>query len=166
ATIFDLLHQVDNRNAQSEFYLTDIIAIARKRGLNCAIVEGDEKEMLGVNSRAQLAQAESAFQARRRMELMESGVSLLAPETIYLSADTVIEPDAIIGPYVVIGPGVTVRRGAQVRAFCHLEGAEVGAGAIVGPFARLRPGAVLEESVHVGNVGEVKHAGLEKGAKA
>jgi len=166
AVIFDLLHGIDNRNAQSEFYLTDIIALARKRGLACAIVEGDEKEMLGVNSRAQLAQAESAFQARRRTELMENGVSLLAPETIYLSADTIIEPDAIIGPYVVFGPGVTVRRGAEIRAFCHLEGAEVGEGAIVGPFARLRPGAVLEESVHVGNFVEVKNARLEKGAKA
>jgi bifunctional UDP-N-acetylglucosamine pyrophosphorylase/glucosamine-1-phosphate N-acetyltransferase len=164
--IFDLLHGIDNRNAQSEFYLTDVIAIARKRSLHCAIVEGDEKEMLGVNSRAQLAQAESAFQARRRTELMESGVSLLAPETIHVSADTIIEPDAIIGPYVVFGPGVTVGRGAQIRAFCHLEGAEVGAGAIVGPFARLRPGAVLEESVHVGNFVEVKNARLEKGAKA
>ena len=165
-TIFDLLHGIDNRNAQSEFYLTDIIAIARSRGLRCAIVEGDEREMLGVNSRAQLAQAESAFQARRRTELMESGVSLIAPETIYLSADTVIEPDAIIGPYVVFGPGVAVRKGAEIRAFCHIEGAEVGAGAIVGPFARLRPGAVLEESVHVGNFVEVKNARLEKGVKA
>ena len=164
--IFDLLHGIDNRNAQSEFYLTDIIAIARSRGLRCAIVEGDEREMLGVNSRAQLAQAESAFQARRRNELMESGVSLIAPETVYFSTDTIIEPDAIIGPYVVFGPGVTVRRGAEIRAFCHLEGAEVGAGAIVGPFARLRPGAVLEESVHVGNFVEVKNARLEKGAKA
>jgi len=164
--IFDLLHGIDNQNAQSEFYLTEIIAIARSRSLRCAIVEGDEREMLGVNSRAQLAQAESAFQARRRTELMESGVSLLAPETIYVSADTIIEPDAIIGPYVVFGPGVTVRRGAEIRAFCHLEGAEVGAGAIVGPFARLRPGAVLEESVHVGNFVEVKNARLEKGVKA
>src|SRR5712671_6036800 len=164
--IFDLLHQVDNRNAQSEFYLTDVVAIARKSGLNCAIVEGDEKEMLGVNSRAQLAQAESAFQARRRTELMENGVTLIAPETIYFSADTIIQPDAVIGPYVVFGPGVTVGTGAEIRAFCHLEGAEVGAGAIVGPFARLRPGAVLEESVHVGNFVEVKNARLEKGAKA
>jgi bifunctional UDP-N-acetylglucosamine pyrophosphorylase/glucosamine-1-phosphate N-acetyltransferase len=166
AAIFDLLHQVDNRNVQSEFYLTDVIAIARSRGLRCAIVEGDEREMLGVNSRAQLAQAESAFQARRRTDLMESGVTLLAPETIYFSADTIIEPDAIIGPYVVFGPGVTVGRGAEIRSFCHLEGAEVGAGAIVGPFARLRPGAVLEESVHVGNFVEVKNARLERGVKA
>jgi bifunctional UDP-N-acetylglucosamine pyrophosphorylase/glucosamine-1-phosphate N-acetyltransferase len=146
--------------------LTDIIANARSRGLRCVIVEGEEREMLGVNSRAQLAQAESAFQARRRTDLMESGVSLIAPETIYVSADTVIEPDALIGPYVVFGPGVTVRNGAEIRAFCHIEGAEVGAGAIVGPFARLRPGAVLEESVHVGNFVEVKNARLEKGAKA
>ena len=164
--LFDLLGQVDNRNAQGEFYLTDVIALARSRGLKCAVVEGPESEMLGVNSRAQLAQAESAFQARRRGELMAQGVSMAAPETVYLSADTRIEPDAVIGPYVVFGPGAIVKCGAEIRAFCHIEGAEVGEGAIVGPFARLRPGAVLEDSVHVGNFVEVKNARLEKGVKA
>jgi bifunctional UDP-N-acetylglucosamine pyrophosphorylase/glucosamine-1-phosphate N-acetyltransferase len=122
--------------------------------------------MLGVNSRAQLAQAEGAFQARKRSELMAQGVSMIAPETVYFSADTRIEPDAVIGPYVVFGPGVTVKRGAEIRAFCHIEGAEVGEGAIVGPFARLRPGAILEQSVHVGNFVEVKNARLEQGVKA
>jgi bifunctional UDP-N-acetylglucosamine pyrophosphorylase/glucosamine-1-phosphate N-acetyltransferase len=164
--VFDLLSQVDNRNAQGEFYLTDVIALARSRGLRCAVVEGPESEMLGVNSRAQLAQAEGAFQARRRGELMAQGVSMVAPETVHFSVDTRIEPDAVIGPYVVFGPGVTVKRGAEIRPFCHIEGAEVGAGAIVGPFARLRPGAVLEDSVHVGNFVEVKNARLEKGVKA
>jgi bifunctional UDP-N-acetylglucosamine pyrophosphorylase/glucosamine-1-phosphate N-acetyltransferase len=164
--IFRLLHKVGNANVQGEFYLTDVIEIARKDGLDCTVVEGPESEMLGVNSRAQLAQAESAFQARRRSELMEAGVGMLAPETVYLSADTVIEPDAIVGPYVVFGPGVTVKRGAEIRAFCHIEGAEVGEGAIIGPFARLRPGAVLEPSVHVGNFVEVKNAHLEEGVKA
>jgi bifunctional UDP-N-acetylglucosamine pyrophosphorylase / glucosamine-1-phosphate N-acetyltransferase len=164
--IFGLLHGIENRNAQGEFYLTDIFAIARAAGLNTVIVEGGEDEMLGVNSRAQLAQAEASFQSRRRKELMDSGVSFAAPETVFLQADTAIEPDAAIGPYVVFGPGVTIGRGAEIRAFCHIEGATVGQGAIVGPFARLRPGAVLEEAVHVGNFVEIKNARLEKGAKA
>ncbi len=164
--LFDLLAMVDNRNAQGEHYLTEIIAIARARDFECVVVEGPVDEMLGVNSRMHLAEAEAAFQARRRRELMEAGVSFLAPETVYLSADTAIEADASIGPYVVFGPGVTIRRGAEIRAFCHLEGADVGEGAIVGPFARLRPGAVLEEAVHVGNFVEIKNARLEKGAKA
>jgi bifunctional UDP-N-acetylglucosamine pyrophosphorylase/glucosamine-1-phosphate N-acetyltransferase len=164
-TIFELLHRVDNRNAQGEFYMTDAIAIARSRGLHCAIVEGAESEMQGVNSRAQLAQAEAAFQNRLRTELMSGGVSFLAPETVFLSADTAIEADVTIGPYVAFGPNVTIKSGAEIRAFCHIEGATVESGAIVGPFARLRPGAVLEESVHVGNFCEIKNARLEKGAK-
>jgi len=164
-TIFELLHRVDNRNAQGEFYMTDAIAIARSRGLHCAVVEGSESEMLGVNSRLQLAQAEAAFQSRFRTKLMSDGVSFLAPETVFLSADTTIEADVTIGPYVVFGPGVTVKSGAEIRAFCHIDGATVGNGAILGPFARLRPGAVLEESVHIGNFCEIKNARIEKGAK-
>jgi bifunctional UDP-N-acetylglucosamine pyrophosphorylase/glucosamine-1-phosphate N-acetyltransferase len=164
--LFELLHQVGNRNAQGEFYLPDVIGIARGKGLGAAVVEGSEDEMLGVNSRAQLADAEAAFQARRRRALMEAGVSFAAPDTVYLQADTAIEPDATIGPYVVFGPGATVRSGAEIRAFCHIEGAEIGSGAIVGPFARLRPGAVLEKDVHIGNFVEVKNARLEAGAKA
>ena len=165
-TIFGLLREVDNSNAQGEFYLTDLIEIARKHGLRCAVVEGAETEMLGVNSRGELARVEALFQARRRNELMDSGVSLVATDTVHLSADTIIEADAMVGPYVVFGPRVTVKRGAEIRAFCHIEGAEVGEGAIVGPFARLRPGAALGQSVHVGNFVEVKNARLEKGVKA
>jgi bifunctional UDP-N-acetylglucosamine pyrophosphorylase/glucosamine-1-phosphate N-acetyltransferase len=165
-TLFALLHAVTNDNAQGEFYLTDVIALAGKRGLHCAVVEGPEAEMQGVNSRAQLAEADAKFQARMRLALMDAGVTLISPETIHLSADTAIEPDVTVGPFVVFGPGVSVKRGAEIRAFCHIEGAEVGEGAIVGPFARLRPGAVLEESVHIGNFVEVKAARLEKGAKA
>lgn len=164
--LFDLLRRVENQNAQGEFYLTDIIALARGIGLSSTLAEGAADEMMGVNSQAQLASAEAAYQAHRRAELMEAGVSFTAPDTVYLSADTVIESGALIGPFVVFAPGVTVRQGAEVKAFCHLEGAEVGEGAIVGPFARLRPGAVLEESAHVGNFVEVKNATLESGAKA
>src|SRR5882762_1309841 len=125
-TVFELLHGVGNQNAQGEFYLTDLIAIAGARKLKCAVVEGKEGEMLGVNSRAQLAEAEMAFQARRKAELMEQGVSFLAPDTVFVSADTTIEADAVIGPYVVFGPGVTVRGKAQIRAFCHIENSEIG----------------------------------------
>jgi len=166
ATVFDLLGKVGNQNAQGEFYLTDLIAIARGRGLKGAVVEGPESEMLGVNSRAQLAEAESAFQARRRRELMEQGVTFLAPDTVFLSADTVIEPDASIAQYVVFGPGVIVHKGAEIRAFCHIENAEIGASAIVGPFARLRGGAKLDEGVDIGNFVELKNAHLEAGVKA
>jgi len=166
ATVFELLSKVGNQNAQGEFYLTDLIAIARGRGLNCAVVEGPESEMLGVNSRAQLAEAESAFQARRRRELMEQGVTFLAPDTVFISADTVIEPEATIAQYVVFGPGVTVRKGAEIRAFCHIENAEIGANAIVGTFARLRGGAKLDDGVDLGNFVEIKNAHLETGVKA
>ena len=166
ATLFELLQKVGNQNAQGEFYLTDLIGIARGRGLKCAVVEGPESEMLGVNSRAQLADAETAFQTRRRHELMEQGVTFLAPDTVFLSADTVIEPDASIGQYVVFGPGVVVHKSADIRAFCHIENAEIGASAIVGPFARLRGGAKLDDNVDIGNFVELKNAHLETGVKA
>jgi bifunctional UDP-N-acetylglucosamine pyrophosphorylase/glucosamine-1-phosphate N-acetyltransferase len=163
--LFDLLRKVGNENAQGEYYLTDVIAIAHGEGLKAVAVEGAVEEMMGVNSREHLAEAEAAFQARRRKELMAEGVSFQAPETVFLAADTVIEPDVTVGPYVFFGPGVTVRRGVTINAFCHIEGAEIGEGAIVGPFARLRPGAVLEPAVHVGNFVEVKNSRLEQGAK-
>ena len=165
-TLFGLLHAVTNDNAQGEFYLTDVIALARKRGLRCAVVEGPESEMQGVNSRAQLAEADAQFQARMRLALMDAGVTLISPETIHLSADTVIEPDVTVGPFVVFGPGVTVKRGAEIRAFCHIENSEIGANVILGPFARLRGGAKLEDNVDIGNFVEIKNAHLESGVKA
>jgi len=164
--IFELLHQVGNANAQGEFYLTDVIRIAAERGLNAAIVEGPESEMLGVNSRAQLAEGEGAFQARKRTALMDAGVTLLAPETVYFSADTEIEPDATIGHYVVFGPGVSVKRGAEIRAFCHIENSKIGEDVILGPFARLRGGVILDAKVDIGNFVELKNAHLETGVKA
>jgi len=113
-----------------------------------------------------LAEAEAAFQARRRRELMEAGVSMMAPDTVFVAADTVVEPDCIVGPYVVFGPGVTVRSGAEIRAFCHIENSEIGPNAIVGPFARLRGGAKLDANTDIGNFVEIKNAHLEKGVKA
>jgi bifunctional UDP-N-acetylglucosamine pyrophosphorylase / glucosamine-1-phosphate N-acetyltransferase len=158
--------RLENNNSQKEFYLTDIPTFARKDGVNCAVVEAEEREMMGVNSRAELAACEGVMQQRLRAKLLNDGVGMLAPETVYLAHDTAIEADAQIGPYVVFGPGVTVRSGAQIKSHSHLEGAEVGKGALVGPYAQLRPGAVLEEDVHIGNFVEVKKARIEKGAKA
>jgi bifunctional UDP-N-acetylglucosamine pyrophosphorylase / glucosamine-1-phosphate N-acetyltransferase len=165
-SLFRWAGRLENNNAQKEYYLTDVPTLARKEGVRCAVVEAGEAEMMGVNSRAELAAAEAAMQARLRAKALANAVGMTAPETVFLSADTVLEPDCQIDPYVVFGPGVTVRSGAHIKSFSHLEGAEVGPGAIVGPYARLRPGAVLEENVHVGNFVEVKEARLEKGAKA
>jgi bifunctional UDP-N-acetylglucosamine pyrophosphorylase/glucosamine-1-phosphate N-acetyltransferase len=158
--------RLKNENAQGEYYLTDIPSFAKAEGLRCAIVEAGEAEMMGVNSRTELATCEAVMQQRLRAEALANGVGLVAPETVFLSFDTVLEPDVRVEPFVVFGAGVTVRSHAEIRAFSHLEGAEVGEGALVGPFARLRPGARLEENVHIGNFVEVKNARIEKGAKA
>ena len=162
----DFLDGLRSDNAKGEFYLTDIVAIARRKGLSCRAVELPAEELLGINTRAELAEAEAAMQRRLRRAAMEAGVTLVAPETVFLSADTQLACDVVIEPNVTFGPGVTVGEGARIRSFSHLEGATVGAGAIVGPFARLRPGAILEEEVHVGNFVEVKAARLGARAKA
>jgi len=158
--------QLKNDNKQKEYYLTGIPMIARDTGAKTAVVIADEREVMGVNSRRELAGAEREMQARLRTRALDAGVGMVAPETVFLSHDTVLEPDVLIGPYVVFGPGVTVRSGAEIRAFSHIEGAEIMRGALVGPFARLRPGARIEEDVHIGNFVEVKNARIEKGAKA
>ncbi|KAA0914730.1 bifunctional UDP-N-acetylglucosamine diphosphorylase/glucosamine-1-phosphate N-acetyltransferase GlmU [Aquicoccus porphyridii] len=165
-TLFDLLDAVSNDNASREYYLTDIVAIARDRGLSASAVTCDEAETMGVNSRDQLARAEAAFQARARAEALENGITLTAPETVFFAHDTVIGRDTVIEPNVIFGPDVTVESGARIRAFSHLEGCHVSRGAVVGPYARLRPGAELSENVHVGNFVEIKNATLAEGAKA
>ena len=165
ATLFELVAEIDNDNAQGEYYLTDIVELAQARGLSVTAVKCDEAETLGINSRADLAAADAGFQARARAELMENGVTLMAPDTVYLAFDTVIGRDTVIEPNVVFGPGVTVESGATIRAFCHLEGCHVSRGATIGPFARLRPGAELAEEVHIGNFVEIKNAQVAEGAK-
>jgi bifunctional UDP-N-acetylglucosamine pyrophosphorylase/glucosamine-1-phosphate N-acetyltransferase len=140
--------------------------VASDKGLQCRAVELPAEELIGINTRAELAEAEALMQWRLRRAVMDAGVTLVAPETVYLSADTRIGRDAIVEPNVMFGRGVTVGEGARIRSFSHLEGAVVGADAIIGPFARLRPGAVLEDEVHVGNFVEVKAARLGAGAKA
>ena len=163
---FDWASRLTNDNAQKEYYLTDVPALAKAEGIRCAIARADAVSVMGVNSRAELAAAESAFQARKRAALMAAGVGLTAPETVFFAYDTVVEPDVEIEPFVVFGPGVTLRSGARIRSHSHVEGAEVKAGAIVGPFARLRPGSVIGEGAHIGNFVEVKNAAIDAGAKA
>ncbi len=163
--LFALVSEVGNDNAAGEYYLTDIIELARARGLSAGVVICDESETLGVNTRAQLADAEAEFQRRARAAALEDGVTLTAPETVFFALDTYLGRDAIVGPNVVFGPGVTVESGAEIRAFCHLEGCHISRGATVGPFARLRPGAELAEDVHVGNFVEIKNSVLDEGVK-
>lgn len=163
--LFELLSEVTNDNASGEYYLTAVPELANARGLKVTAVKCDEAETLGVDSRSDLAEADAIFQARARAELLDSGVTMMAPDTVYLSFDTVIGRDALIEPNVVFGPNVTVESGATIRAFSHLEGCHVSRGAIVGPYARLRPGAELAEDVRIGNFVEVKNAALATGAK-
>jgi bifunctional UDP-N-acetylglucosamine pyrophosphorylase / glucosamine-1-phosphate N-acetyltransferase len=158
--------ELKNDNAQKEYYLPEVPLIAKAHRVPCAITMADEIDVMGVNSRAELADAESQMQRRLRRRALDAGVGMTAPETVFLSYDTVLEPDVHIGPYVVFGPGVTVKSGAQIKSHSHLEGAVVGQGALVGPYARLRPGARIEDEVHIGNFVEVKNALIEKGAKA
>lgn len=164
-TLFDLVAAVGNANASGEYYLTDIVAIANERGLSATAVACDEAETLGINSRAELAAAEAAFQARARADALDTGVTLIAPETVHFAFDTVLGRDAVVEQYVVFGPGVTVETGAHIRAFSHLEGAHVARGAVVGPYARLRPGTELAEDTRVGNFVEVKNALVDAGAR-
>ena len=161
-----LLDRIGNNNAKGEYYLTDAVELAYGDALKTAVVICAEEEVMGVNSKVQLASAEAGLQERLRVRAMEDGVTLIAPDTVFLCDDTKLGRDVIVEPNVVFGPGVTVEEGARIRAFSHLEGAHVGKGAIVGPFARLRPGTDLGADVRVGNFVEVKNATMEEGAKA
>ena len=163
--LFELLSEIDNKNATNEYYLTDIVAKAVARGEICKVVRCTETETLGVNSRVELAEAELEFQTLRRDELLENGITMPAPETVHLAYDTMIGRDSTIEQNVVFGPGVTVETGAKIRAFSHLEGAHVSRGCVVGPYARLRPGAELAEDVKIGNFVEIKASLLAEGAK-
>jgi bifunctional UDP-N-acetylglucosamine pyrophosphorylase/glucosamine-1-phosphate N-acetyltransferase len=161
----DLLSRIGNANAKGEFYLTDAVALARADGLDARLVPSEGSEVLGVNSRAELAQAEAAMQARLRGEIMAGGATLIAPETVFLSHDTKVGKDVTIEPNVIIGPGVVIGDNVTIRGFCHIVGANIGANAVVGPFARLRPGTALGPKAHVGNFVEIKRAEIAEGAK-
>ena len=167
ADLFALLARVGNDNAQGEYYLPDVVNIALGDGRVCAVVTTeDPDEVAGINSRAELAEAEERWQQRRRRAAMDDGATLVAPETVWFAWDTRLGRDVLVEPNVVFGPGVTVADGVKIRAFCHIEGASLATGVEVGPYARLRPGAVLEEKAKVGNFVEVKKATMGKGAKA
>ena len=160
------LSKIDNNNKNSEYYLTDMVAHAVAAGGRVSVVIGSEDEVLGVNSRDQLAEAEAIWQRRRRLEVMQAGVTMTAPETVWLSYDTKLGQDVVIEPNVFFGPDVEIGDGVRIRANCHFTGARVGVGATIGPFARLRPGADLAKNVHVGNFVEIKNVALGAGAKA
>ncbi len=163
--LFGLVDRVGRDNAKYEYYLTDIVALARADGLPCAVVEAPADELLGIDSRAGLAAAEALVQRRLRRAAMDAGATLLDPDSVHLSFDTAFGRDVVVEPHVVFGPGVRVGDGARIRGFSHLEGATVGNGVVVGPFARLRPGTELGEGAQVGNFVEVKQATIEAGAK-
>lgn len=163
--LFDLLSDVGNDNAKGEYYLTDIVGLAVQRGLTAKAVRGGEQEVLGVNSKMELAQAEAIFQDRARSAALQDGAILRAPETVFFSFDTKLAVDCEVEPNVVFGPGVSVAKGAMIKAFSHLEGCEIGEGANVGPFARIRPGTKLGKHVKIGNFVETKKAEFGTGAK-
>ncbi len=164
-TLRGVIDRIDNKNAKGEYYLTDAVELANADGRRVEFTIADAEEVLGVDDRARLAQAESLFQRNRRAECLAAGVTLIDPDTVYFSYDTEIAPDVTIEPSVFFGPGVSIDSGATIRAFSHIEAAHVASGAIIGPFARLRPGADIATNAHVGNFCEVKNATVGEGAK-
>jgi bifunctional UDP-N-acetylglucosamine pyrophosphorylase/glucosamine-1-phosphate N-acetyltransferase len=164
--MFSLLADVKNENSKGEYYLTDIVGLARDRGLQPKVTMASENDVLGANSQAELAIAERVWQDGVRKAFMDNGVHMPAPETVFFSYDTEVAAGVVIEPNVVFAEGVSVASGAVIRAFSHLEGARVGEGALIGPYARLRPGADIGKDAHIGNFVEVKNVTVGEGAKA
>lgn len=163
--LFQAISRVDNQNNKGEYYLTDVVELLNQDGKKTEVVVADESEVLGVNDRLDLANAEAAFQADMRTTALQNGVSLKHPETVFFAYDTVLEPDVTVDANVVFGPGVRVKSHAIIHSFSHIEGAEIGENAQIGPFARLRPGTVLAAATKVGNFVETKKANIGKGSK-
>jgi bifunctional UDP-N-acetylglucosamine pyrophosphorylase/glucosamine-1-phosphate N-acetyltransferase len=161
-----ILDEIGNANSKGEYYLTDAVHIVREQGWEAVVIETGEDEVRGINTRAQLAEAEAAIQARLRKAAMEAGVTLIAPDTVYLAADTTFGKDVTIEPFVVIGPGVSIADGAVIHSFSHVVQSSIGKNASVGPYARMRPGSSLGEGAKIGNFVEIKAATIEAGAKA
>jgi bifunctional UDP-N-acetylglucosamine pyrophosphorylase/glucosamine-1-phosphate N-acetyltransferase len=160
-----LLPKIGSDNAKREFYLTDLVALARAEGIACAVAEGSEEELHGVNSRSELAAAEAVMQRRLRTAAMDAGVTLIDPSTVWLSFDTKLAADVVVGPNVFFGPGVSVGEGTEIHSFCHFVEAKIGKNTSIGPFARLRPGAAIGDGAHLGNFVEVKASTIAPGAK-
>ncbi len=165
SVMFDLLDQLQNNNAAGEFYLTDIVAIAKAQGLDCAVSVASEAEVIGINSRSELAEAEALFQAAKRQKFMDDGVTLLDPSSVYFSYDTIIGTDVTVEPNVIFAPNVVVEDNVTIKGFCHFEGATIRNGATVGPYARLRPMADIGTGAKIGNFVEVKKSTIEASAK-
>jgi bifunctional UDP-N-acetylglucosamine pyrophosphorylase/glucosamine-1-phosphate N-acetyltransferase len=166
AHVLAILGRIGDTNTKREYYLTDAVEIARSMGHTVAIVEAEEEEVRGINTKAQLAEAEAELQRRLRAAALENGVTMRAPETVYLASDTKLAVNVEVEPFVVFGPGVVVEEGAVIYSFSRLEHAHIGPGASVGPFARLRPGARVGAGARIGNFVELKQATVEAGAKA
>ena len=164
-TALKILDKIGNANSKGEYYLVDAVAIVRDMGLEAVVIETSEDEVRGINTKAQLAEAEAVMQARLRKAALDAGVTMIAPDTVYLSTDTTFGKDVTIEPFVVIGPGVSIADGAVIHAFSHLVQASIGKGASVGPYARLRPGTLLGDGVRIGNFVETKAATLQAGVK-
>ncbi|MGE5475309.1 MAG: bifunctional UDP-N-acetylglucosamine diphosphorylase/glucosamine-1-phosphate N-acetyltransferase GlmU [Bacteroidales bacterium] len=163
--LWGLADRITNDNAKGEYYLTDLVALARADGATCSFVLGEEEELLGVNSRVELAAAETIAQARLRQQAMENGATLIDPASVWFAWDTRLGRDVVVWPHVVFGPGVTVGDGVVIKGFCHFEQCRIDDGADIGPYARLRPGAEVGAKAHVGNFVEIKKSVLEEGAK-
>jgi bifunctional UDP-N-acetylglucosamine pyrophosphorylase/glucosamine-1-phosphate N-acetyltransferase len=161
----EFIDRIGNANAKGEYYLTDVVGIVREKGLEAVVIETSEDEVRGINTKAQLAEAEAVMQDRLRRAAMEAGVTLIAPETVYLAVDTSFGKDVTIEPFVVIGPGVSIGDGAVIHSFSHIVQSTIGKNALVGPFARLRPGTSVGEGAKIGNFVETKAARLEAGVK-
>src|SRR3954464_8009373 len=161
----EIIDKIGNANSKSEYYLVDAVAIVRQMGMEAVVIETGEDEVRGINTKAQLAEAEQVMQARLRKAALEAGVTLVAPETVYLAADTSFGKDVTIEPFVVIGPGVSIADGAVIHSFSHIVQASIGKNASIGPYARLRPGTSLGEGARIGNFVETKAAILEAGVK-
>jgi bifunctional UDP-N-acetylglucosamine pyrophosphorylase/glucosamine-1-phosphate N-acetyltransferase len=166
ANALAILEQIDSNNRKGEFYLTDAVKIARAMKLKAVVIETDEDDVRGINTKSQLAEAEAVLQQRLRKAAMDAGVTLIAPETVFLSADTKFGRDVVVEPFVVFGPGVTVDDNVVIHSFCHFTESHIGKAASIGPYARLRPGAELGANVHIGNFVEIKASVIEEGAKA
>jgi len=160
-----IIERIGNANSKREYYLTDAVAIVRDLGLEAVVIETNEDEVRGINTKAQLAEAEQVMQARLRKAALDAGVTLIAPETVFLAADTTFGKDVTIEPFVVIGPGVSIADGATIHSFTHIVQSSIGKNALVGPYARLRPGTSLGEGAKIGNFVEAKAATLEAGVK-
>ncbi|MBC7952707.1 MAG: bifunctional UDP-N-acetylglucosamine diphosphorylase/glucosamine-1-phosphate N-acetyltransferase GlmU [Rhodospirillaceae bacterium] len=165
ARLWGLAERITNTNAKGEYYLTDLVALARYDGAACSFVLGEAEELLGINSRVELASAEAIVQRRLRIDAMENGATLIDPATVWFAWDTKLGRDVVVWPHVVFGPGVTVGDGVQIKGFCHFEQCEIENDADVGPYARLRPGAHIGPKAHIGNFVEIKKARIEEGAK-